>query len=763
MRKYGKLLLALGLSCVMTGTGVFAEEAATAESAVTAEVTAPEETGTEEAPAEETEAEAGAAESSENGIFTAIAGENGTTYENFFDVTLAEENYDLWYNCSAAVVGEAAAADTVAFMQSYISSDRYGEDAIAYYEEHADETPVFDCWYINGVKLVTFSPDNTITVELEDGSTETHTYEYMGVYPIGVDETMVYMGQEISVAFDCDVYKSTDEAGEFNYFFLRDDTMEETGHIEFRYGKDLEELQGYFVGPYAYWLTAGFDVNADADTLRSTVELFCLENMDYSSHSEEALAQIADLTGTWRADLFGLGDEYADTELYFTLDEAGHGVTMMNGEQTADFEAYKFDSGDKDDGAGIYVAYSNLEQEAEAADYTLEENENGETVLTLYAKDGTISYVKDEAAEETADEEAGAAAESADEAAGAAAVEAAGEEAEAAGEEAAAPAAGEDASEAAAPVEIATAEELAAVSENLSGDYVLTADIDLGGAEWTPIGSFVPAGEEGEEQETPSAEYAFTGTFDGGGHTISNFTINQPEGMALGLFGCADGAQIGNFTVKDASAEGTVMVSNVVGYAHASTVYDVILENGSIAVNATELSAEGMYGGIVAAGMDSRIIGCTAKADITIPEGTANAGIVGGGLELTSVYNCRAEGTITAGNNCYGLGGVSGCGFGSDAFIGCEAANVTITAGDDCRWIGGITGYSGGFADETAGVPVTIIADCSTENVSVETGANADGVNTFVGAPFFSPEAAEAMGAPFDQPTEYVLLGCTEK
>lgn len=50
---------------------------------------------------------------------------------------------------------------------------------------------------------------------------------------------MIYMGQEISVEFPCDVYKSMDDAGEFNYFFLRDDTMEETGHIEFRYGKDL--------------------------------------------------------------------------------------------------------------------------------------------------------------------------------------------------------------------------------------------------------------------------------------------------------------------------------------------------------------------------------------------------------------------------------------------------------------------------------------------------------------------------------------------
>ena len=75
--------------------------------------------------------------------------------------------------------------------------------------------------------------------------------------------------------------------------------------------------------------------------------------------------------------------------------------------------------------------------------------------------------------------------------------------------------------------EIATADELKAVNDNLSGNYVLTADIDLEGAEWTPLGSFVQMGAEGEEAETPDPEYAFTGTFDGQGHTISNFTINN--------------------------------------------------------------------------------------------------------------------------------------------------------------------------------------------------------------------------------------------
>ena len=42
-------------------------------------------------------------------------------------------------------------------------------------------------------------------------------------------------------------------------------------------------------------------------------------------------------------------------------------------------------------------------------------------------------------------------------------------------------------------IEISSAEELNAINQNLSGHYALAADIDLGGKEWTPIGSFAPS------------------------------------------------------------------------------------------------------------------------------------------------------------------------------------------------------------------------------------------------------------------------------
>ncbi len=306
-------------------------------------------------------------------------------------------------------------------------------------------------------------------------------------------------------------------------------------------------------------------------------------------------------------------------------------------------------------------------------------------------------------------------------------------------------------------VEIDSAQKLAAINENPSGHYVLTADIDLAGMEWTPIGAFVMGG--GEEGEIPDLTVAFTGTFDGQGHTIRNLTVHQPEGWALGLFGCIANAEIGNFTLENAAVDGSVMTADVVGYTYCSTISDVKLLNGKVTAHWTEMSEEGMYGGIAGAGLGSLITGCEAQADIVIPDNTANAGIVGGGLQMTSVVDCKATGSVTAGNSCYGIGGISGCGFTSEQFTNLTAQDVTITAGDNCRWIGGITGYAGGYPVEGLGMPVTVFTNCQALGVTVIAGANAEGIGDIVGSGFYSDEMA-ANGAPFDQPTQFELVNC---
>ena len=620
------------------------------------------------------------------------------TYRALFPV-ITDPQYDrLWLDACGAVLGEEDAVQTAEMLKAACSGTIYGQEAIDAFGDGSGGAQ-FDCLFINGVSTITF--DGTVISGADENGGEVFSHEYAFVDSLtlgGMMEGFLYETAE-------------EDAGEFRYFFMMPDTPASTYHLEFRYGSNVDDLTKYNEGPYAYWLAAGFPVDADADMVHDVITLFCVENMDYPAHSEAALAQLKDLgfVGSWKADLSAYGEAYAAVDLSMIIDENGHGLTVMDGAQTADFEAYAADSGEKGDGQGLYVAWSNLEQEAEFAPYAITVNEDGQTVLTFTADDGVISWVR------------------------------------------------QDASLSAEVIAIDSAEALAAINENLSGHFVLTADIDLAGAEWTPIGAFVPGG--GEEGEVPDMTAAFTGTFDGQGHTIRNLKIDQPESWAVGLFGCIAEAGIGGFTLENASVDGMMMAADVVGYTYCSTVSDVTLLNGTVTAHYAEMGAEGMYGGIAGAGMGSLITGCDAQAAVVIPDGTANAGIVGGGLEMTSVVNCTATGSVTAGNGCYGIGGISGCGFAAERFSGLTVRNVILTVGDGCRWIGGITGYAGGYPVEELGMPVTVFSDCLAQNVTVSAGADAEGIGDIVGSGFYSDELA-ANGAPFDQPTQFELIDC---
>ena len=623
------------------------------------------------------------------------------TYEPLFPV-ITDPKYDaLWLDPCAAILGEETAPAMAEMLKAACNGTIYGQEAVDAFGDGSNGAQ-FDCLFINGVNNITFGGTTISGVDESGNQIFSHEYAYAGK-------------QSLAGMMEGFLYETSDEdAGEFRYFYMMPDTPATTYHLEFRYGSNVDDLAAYNAGPYAYWLAAGFPVDADEAMTENVIDLFVLENMDYTAHTPEALAQLNDLgfVGTWQADMSPFGEEYASVDLSMTIDENGHGVTMMNGVQTADFEAFAADTGDKGDSEGLYVAYSNMEGEAESAPYAFTTNESGQFVLTLTADDGVISWVKQDAA--------------------------------------------------AAVIEIATAEELAAVNQNLSGNYVLTADIDLNGCEWSPLGVFMPGSDEnGQPTEFPDLNCAFTGTFDGNGHTISNFTISQGESYTAGLFGCLANASISNLTVKDVSAEGYLMVSDVVGYAFMSSVSGMKLENGVIHVVPNEMSEEGMFGGIVGASMGSVITDCEAQVNITIEEGkTANVGIVGGGWQNTSAANCIGHGSIQVGSNCYGIGGVSGCGFGSEYFTGCVAEDVSITVGDNCSHIGGITGYCGGYEPAELGVPVTKVSGCRTKNVMIVTGEGAEYVGDFVGGGFLSDEMI-VYGPPFDQPTAYELADCT--
>ncbi len=216
--------------------------------------------------------------------------------------------------------------------------------------------------------------------------------------------------------------------------------------------------------------------------------------------------------------------------------------------------------------------------------------------------------------------------------------------------------------------EISTAEALAglaAIVNGTAGDIdedtfegktvTLTDDIDLGGinnsgtwsgTSWTPIGNatFTYNAADTATYVTQTG-YAFLGTFDGAGHTISNIYIASANGY-LGLFGC-----VGS-TENDGC--GTVKNFNINGY----------VSNTSTAAGGTDF-AGAVCGKLNAGGKIEDVIN---SAQVYCPNTYNVGGIVGfagtpvklGSKESTNMYSANPSGANTSvlrcGNSAYILG-----------------------------------------------------------------------------------------------------------
>jgi hypothetical protein len=281
------------------------------------------------------------------------------------------------------------------------------------------------------------------------------------------------------------------------------------------------------------------------------------------------------------------------------------------------------------------------------------------------------------------------------------------------------------------PVAITTAAELDAIRYNLSGNYILEADIDLSSyTNFVPIGTFVPLSDAPEDSETPKLEPTFTGVFDGNGHTISNITINAPETAGVGLFGCVagDDGVVKNLVVENVTVTGSMLVGGVIGYIAAENTVENITLQG---VN--NITGGFLVGGIVGCGFGD-IINSSAVAIINLTEGGGIAGILAGGMENSSIIDCTVtDSSITAADNSWGIGGLAGCEQGT-AVKDCVVSNVSITVGADCFMIGGLLGYAGAYSPD----PPTLIDNCTVANVTISTPASAERIGGIVGSGFYN-------------------------
>ena len=206
-------------------------------------------------------------------------------------------------------------------------------------------------------------------------------------------------------------------------------------------------------------------------------------------------------------------------------------------------------------------------------------------------------------------------------------------------------------------------------------NITLTADIDLTGKNWTPIGT--------------DYDNSYKGTFDGGGHTITGLTFTTNDEY-VGLFGWLNRAG----TVKNVVMEGVQITSHqiyggsiggVVGYSWGT------IENCSVSGS---VSGTVYVGGVVGVQIGGSITGCSSSATV---KGTVDVGGVAGQTNSSATLTaCYATGNVTIeinpAKNIAG-GSLVGMNAGSSLLACYATGNVTSTGSSTGKvHIGGFLG-----------------------------------------------------------------------
>lgn len=239
-------------------------------------------------------------------------------------------------------------------------------------------------------------------------------------------------------------------------------------------------------------------------------------------------------------------------------------------------------------------------------------------------------------------------------------------------------------------VSVSDAESLLKLPELGNSTANLTADIDLGGAEWAPID--------------------FEGTLIGNGHTISNFTLSENRDT-LGFFGTLSGT-VSDLKFADVAVSlrgsksdvgiiagvntGTIELCEVSGSVQAEYAANVggIAGRNSGGITACVNNAE-IVGGSCVGGITGFATGeiseCTNNGEIT---GSERTGGIAGERNNCSVENCKNYAAIGGGDYTGGIFGYISS--GSHQNIENEGSVVGK------NYTGGIAGYWKSGSGETA-------------------------------------------------------------
>lgn len=170
----------------------------------------------------------------------------------------------------------------------------------------------------------------------------------------------------------------------------------------------------------------------------------------------------------------------------------------------------------------------------------------------------------------------------------------------------------------------------------------------------------------------------FIGSFDGAGHTISNFMYSTANRNFIGLF-----SQVGG----------------------GARIKDVSLDN--VVIEVEKGSSVGALVGFNSHGITS---GCCVSGRILDGDNSGNLGLLMGFNSWGTVSSCSASGSVTGGTNVGSIGGLVGNNTYGD-IQNCLAA-ATVSSGQGSTNIGGLIGYSEGG---------TVSKSCSVGNISGDT------------------------------------------
>lgn len=239
----------------------------------------------------------------------------------------------------------------------------------------------------------------------------------------------------------------------------------------------------------------------------------------------------------------------------------------------------------------------------------------------------------------------------------------------------------------ASPYQVATPAQLAGITSGYRAcAFIQTANIDISGGQWTPIGA--------------TSGNAFTGTYDGQSHTVSGLTISQSGSDGNGLFGFTNGATISNITVSG------VMIDT---YTNASYRRK---KNGALIGVATATVVTGAHstgsidghednGGLIGVASGATISSSSSSATVA-GHGWDSGGLVGASNGATSITSSFATGNVT--NAGWFTGGLVGGMWGSPTITRSYATgNVSYTGGRGAGYQGWGTAGLIGLMDVSAG------------------------------------------------------------